>query len=224
MRQPLLDLQALRSLATGVDLASFAKAADQLGRSTSAISAQLKKLEDQVGERLLQKDGRGLVPTPAGEVLLGYARRLLELNDEAVHAARGARLSGEVRLGVQEDFGERLLPGVLGAFARATGQLIGAVVCEREARHKVRHQASLQGMVVTPPARAQGVGRALLAAFDQHARQLPGLEQVILSVTASNAAAVRLCEAACFRRYGLLANALKIGDTYHDKALMVKIL
>ena len=53
MRQPLLDLQALRSLATGVDLASFAKAADQLGRSTSAISAQLKKLEDQVGERLL---------------------------------------------------------------------------------------------------------------------------------------------------------------------------
>ena len=124
MHQPLLDLQALRSLATGVDLASFAKAADQLGRSTSAISAQLKKLEDQVGERLLQKDGRGLVPTPAGEVLLGYARRLLELNDEAVHAARGARLSGEVRLGVQEDFGERLLPGVLGAFARAHPQVL----------------------------------------------------------------------------------------------------
>ena len=113
---------------------------------------------------------------------------------------------------------------ILGAFAPATGQLVGAVVCEREARHKVRHQASLQGMVVTPPARAQGVGRALLAAFDQHERQLPGLEQVILSVTASNAAAVRLYEAAGFRRYGLLANALKIGDTYHDKALMVKKL
>ncbi len=124
MRHPLLDLDAVRSLATGTDLGSFAKAADQLGRSTSAISAQLKKLEDQVGEALLQKQGRGLVPTPAGEVLLGYARRLLALNDEAVHAARGARLSGEVRLGVQEDFGERLLPGVLGAFARAHPQVL----------------------------------------------------------------------------------------------------
>ncbi len=121
---------------------------------------------------------------------------------------------------------------ILGAFAQpatplnsgAAPALIGAVVCDREARRKIRHQASLVGMVVAPAARGQGVGSALLATLDTHVRQLPGLEQVLLSVTASNAAALRLYDRAGFRRYGLLANALKIGKTYHDKALMVKIL
>ena len=116
----------------------------------------------------------------------------------------------------------------LGAFAAPVGdappELIGAVVCEREARRKVRHQASLLGMVVAPHARGRGVGRALLAAFDNLARQLPGLEQIVLSVTASNLAAVRLYEQAGFQRYGLLAKALKIGDTYYDKALMARTL
>ena len=63
-----------------------------------------------------------------------------------------------------------------------------------------------------------------MAAFDAHVRQIPGVEQVVLSVTASNAAAVRLYEGAGFQRYGLLPRALKIGERYHDKALMVKIL
>ena len=111
----------------------------------------------------------------------------------------------------------------LGAFA-PDGTLLGAVVCEREARTKIRHHASLVGMVVSPPARGQGVGRALLAHFDGLVRQLPGLEQVLLSVTAGNAAAVRLYEGAGFRRYGLLPQAVKVGSTYHDKALMVKFL
>jgi len=119
MRRIHLDLDVLRTFVTGVDLGSFAKAADRLGRSTSAVSAQLKKLEEQAGSAVLRKAGRGMVPTPAGEVLLGYARRLLDLNDEAANAVRGADLEGEVRLGVQEDFGETLLPTVLGGFARA---------------------------------------------------------------------------------------------------------
>ncbi|MFG6488212.1 LysR substrate-binding domain-containing protein [Roseateles sp. BYS78W] len=119
MRRITFDLDVLRTLVAGVELGSFAKAADRLGRSTSAVSAQLKKLEDQAGSPVLRKAGRGMVLTPAGEVLLGYARRLLDLNDEAAHAVRGAELKGEVRLGVQEDFGESLLPTVLGGFARA---------------------------------------------------------------------------------------------------------
>jgi DNA-binding transcriptional LysR family regulator len=119
MRRPSFDLDVLRTLVTGVELGSFAKAAARLGRSTSAVSAQLKKLEEQAGSPVLRKAGRGMVLTPAGEVLLGYARRLVALNDEAAHAVRGADLKGEVRLGVQEDFGESLLPMVLGGFARA---------------------------------------------------------------------------------------------------------
>ncbi len=114
-----LDLSALRSFVAGLDLGSYARAAERVGRSTSAVSAQLKKLEDQVGAPVLRKSGRGLVLTPAGEMLLGYARRMLEVNDAAVQAIRGTQLAGTVRIGVQQDFGEGLLASVLGAFARS---------------------------------------------------------------------------------------------------------
>jgi len=117
------DLATLRSFATGMELGSFAQAAERLNRSTSAVSAQLKKLEQQAGTPLLRKAGRGMALTEAGETMLGYARRLLELNDEAVAAVRGVELAGRVRLGMQEDFGERLLPAVLGRFARTHPRL-----------------------------------------------------------------------------------------------------
>ncbi|MGG1948665.1 LysR substrate-binding domain-containing protein [Trinickia sp. NRRL B-1857] len=119
MSQTNFDLAALRSFVTGMDLGSFAKAADRVGRSTSAVSAQIRKLEEQVGAPLFRKAGRGLGLTDAGEVMLRYARRLVELNDEAAFAARGTDLEGWVRLGLQEDFAESVLPGVLGRFARA---------------------------------------------------------------------------------------------------------
>jgi DNA-binding transcriptional LysR family regulator len=118
VRRLTFDLDVLRSLVLGIELGSFAKASDRLGLSTSAVSAQLKKLEDQADIPILRKSGRGMVLTPAGETLFGYAKRLLELNDEAVSAIRGIELQGCVRLGLQEDFGERLLTESLGCFAR----------------------------------------------------------------------------------------------------------
>ena len=119
MRRVTFDLDALRSFVAGIELGSFAKAADRHGRSTSAISAQLKKPEAQAGYALLRRSGRGLALTDAGEVLLAYARRLLDLNDEAAGALHGPARQGWVRLGLQEDFGEHMLPDVLGRFARA---------------------------------------------------------------------------------------------------------
>ncbi|MFC4171275.1 LysR substrate-binding domain-containing protein [Microvirga sp. GCM10011540] len=119
MRHVTFDLDVLRSFVAGVELGSFAKAAERLGRSTSAVSTQLQKLEGQAGTALLRKAGRGLALTEAGETMLAYARRLLELNDEAAAAVRGVELEGWIRLGMQEDFGESLLPEVLGRFARA---------------------------------------------------------------------------------------------------------
>jgi DNA-binding transcriptional LysR family regulator len=118
MARIVFDLDVLRSFVTGIELGSFAKAADRLGRSTSAVSAQLKKLEDQVGQPILRKSGRGLALTAAGETLLAYARRLLSLNDEAASAMRGIDLEGSISLGLQEDFGETILTEILGRFAR----------------------------------------------------------------------------------------------------------
>lgn len=115
---PTLDLDALRSFVTGIECGSFALAATRLCRSTSAVSAQLKKLEQQCGARLVVKDGRHLALTRNGEILMGYARRLLALNDEAKRALKGELLQGEIRIGMQEDFGESLMPGILGEFKR----------------------------------------------------------------------------------------------------------
>ncbi|WP_017462445.1 LysR substrate-binding domain-containing protein [Dyella ginsengisoli] len=135
------DPDVLRSFVQGVELGSFAKAAERLSRSTSAVSAQLKRLEEQAGRPLLRKAGRGMALTETGEVMLGYARRLLELNDEAAAAVRGVELEGRVRLGLQEDFGETLLPAVLGRFARAHPKLrIEARIARNaELLHGVNH-------------------------------------------------------------------------------------
>jgi DNA-binding transcriptional LysR family regulator len=128
-----LDMDALRTFLTGIELGSFAKAAERLARSQSAISAQLRKLEGQVGQPLVRKSGRGLAPTEAGESLLAHARRILEMNDEALAALRGAAVEGAVRLGLPQDFAETWLPDVLGSFTRAHPKVRVDVRVERNA-------------------------------------------------------------------------------------------
>jgi len=118
MRRPTFDLDVLRTFVTGVEYNSFAKAADRLGRSTSAVSAQLKKLEEQVGTPVLAKSGRGLVLTPMGETLLSHARRLLELNDGIFQTLHENQTAETIRLGLQEDFGEHFLSDILRGFVR----------------------------------------------------------------------------------------------------------
>ncbi len=114
-----LDISILRTLVTAQDLGGFGRAAEQIGRSQSAVSLQMRKLERQLGEPLFRKQGRGLALTEAGDAVLAYARRILELNDEAVAAVRGAAIDGRVRFGMPGDFAETWLPAVLGRFKRA---------------------------------------------------------------------------------------------------------
>ena len=114
-----LDMDVLRTLVTAQQLGGFNRAAGQIGRSQSAVSQQIRKLEEQVGEPLFRKQGRGLVPTEAGDIVLAYARRLLELNDEAVVALKGRAIEGAVRFGLPADFAETWLPTALGRFKRA---------------------------------------------------------------------------------------------------------
>lgn len=125
-----LDINALRTFETGVALGTFAKASDRVGRSPAAVSAQLKKLEQQAGVDLFRKSGRGLALTEAGETLLSYARQILAANDAALTAIHGMQAHGKVCLGLQEDLGEWVLTDVLGHFARAhKGMRIETRVC-----------------------------------------------------------------------------------------------
>jgi DNA-binding transcriptional LysR family regulator len=114
-----LDIDVLRTLVTAQRLGGFNRAAEQVGRSQSAVSQQIHKLEERIGQPLFRKRGRMLELTEAGEMVVTYARKILELNDEAVAAVRGVSVEGAVRFGLPGDFAETWLPMALGRFKRA---------------------------------------------------------------------------------------------------------
>ena len=117
-----LQLDWLRSFVAVVDSGSLSAAAPTVHRSQSAVSMQLKKLEDAVGRPVLLRGPRQLELTQTGTELLGYARRLLEVHAEALTALHGPQLSGRVRLGVPDDYATSYLTPVLRSFAsRHTG-------------------------------------------------------------------------------------------------------
>jgi len=128
-----LDIDILRTLATAQQLGGFNRAAQRVGRSQSAVSQQMRKLEEQLGKRLFRKEGRGLALTEAGDVLLSYARRILDLNDEAVAAVRGIAVAGSIRFGLQTDFTEDWLPKALARFKRAHPEINIEVNADRRA-------------------------------------------------------------------------------------------
>jgi DNA-binding transcriptional LysR family regulator len=110
------DIDALRTMVVGDDMGSFSRAAAQLGRSQSAVSMQLRKLEQQAGKPLFFRSGRHLVPTEAGEALLAYARRIIALNDEAAAAVGAATAPATLRIGLPQDLFDDVLPEVLTRF------------------------------------------------------------------------------------------------------------
>jgi DNA-binding transcriptional LysR family regulator len=116
--KPVFDIDALRAIVVGSELGSFARAAIQLGRSQSAVSMQLKRLEEQAGHPLFQRNGRGLVPTEAGDALLAYARRIVELHDEAAAALGNAAATASIRMGLPQDFFDDVMPEAVALFSR----------------------------------------------------------------------------------------------------------
>ncbi len=103
-------------------------------------------------------------------------------------------------------------------------RLIGAISCERDPRRKVRHVGHVVGTMVATDQQRQGIGRQLLAALIQRAGAEAELQQLTLSVTASNAAAVQLYHSAGFTRYGRLPCAIRVAGRFLDKDLMHKSL
>ena len=114
-----LDISALRTFALAADLGGFGKAARKLHRTPGAVSLQLKTLEERVGAALFARLGRQQRLTASGEVLLAYARQLLQTNDEALLAIRSLAESGEVSFGMPQDLADGWLPHTLAQFARA---------------------------------------------------------------------------------------------------------
>lgn len=117
MPLPHLELDALRALVAIVDHGGFSSAAEQLGRTQSAVSLQIKRLEQALGQTLLQRvQGRVDGPTAEGVALLAYARQLLRLNDEACAALACNAAPGSLRVGIPEELMESVFPAAMPAF------------------------------------------------------------------------------------------------------------
>lgn len=116
---PLLDLDVLRTFTAIAETGSFTTAANAVYRTPSAVSMQIKKLEDILGRAVFSRDARSVALTTDGEMLLGYARRMLAINREAVSKFIIPDIVGVVRLGSPDDYGERVLPQVLKRFAQS---------------------------------------------------------------------------------------------------------
>jgi DNA-binding transcriptional LysR family regulator len=127
------DLQTdwLKCFVAVVDAGSLSSAASEVHRSQSAVSMQLKKLENALGLRLVERGSRTLALTHDGQTLLGYARRILDLHAEAQVALQGEQLTGRVRLGVPDDYAAKYLTPVLKRFAPRHSGVEIELICEQ---------------------------------------------------------------------------------------------
>ncbi len=114
-----LDLASLRSFVTVAEVGGVTRAAGYLNLTQSAVSMQIKRLEEALGMTLFLRAARKLALSPEGEQLLSYGRRMLALNDEALSQLASSCCQGEIRLGVPHDVVYPVIPGILRRMAQA---------------------------------------------------------------------------------------------------------
>lgn len=147
---PLLDLEALRILVAIADTGNFSAAAEAVFRTPSAVSMQVKKMEELIGRPLFHRDSRSVTATSDGEKLVQHGRRMLALNREMMTHFITPDVTGVVRLGAPDDTAERLLPDMLRRFANShCGVNIDVVVKNSNELISDVHNGSLDLAIVT---------------------------------------------------------------------------
>ncbi|ASW01617.1 LysR family transcriptional regulator [Paraburkholderia aromaticivorans] len=124
-----LEIDLLRSFIVVAEVRALTRAANRIGRTQSALSQQMKRLEEIVEQPLFQRTGRGVVLTDPGERLLIHAQRILRLHDEAMADLSGKGLSGTIRFGCPDDYAAVFLPHLLRQFSSQHPQALVEVVC-----------------------------------------------------------------------------------------------
>ena len=125
-----VDTLQLKSFVAIAETGTFGQAATIVGRTQSALSLQIKKLEDQLGCLLFDRSSRKVVLTPQGELFLSYARRMIQLQWEAFSRLREPDVEGEIRFGTPEDFATHYLPDVLASFRQHHPRVQLKVACD----------------------------------------------------------------------------------------------
>ncbi|MBF0677410.1 MAG: LysR family transcriptional regulator [Devosia sp.] len=124
-----LDLDQLQSFCAIADCGSFTEAARRVNKTQSAVSMQIKRLEERLGQILLLRDGRSVSLTHHGEVLYERARKMLRTNAEILDHFSEGDLAGSIRFGVPDDYAVRLLPVILSSFQRTHPKIAVDVSC-----------------------------------------------------------------------------------------------
>jgi DNA-binding transcriptional LysR family regulator len=125
-----LDLDQLRTFVAVVDTGSFTRAADEVFKTQSAVSMQVRRLEERLGVELFVRGGRAVRLTEDGTRLLTYARRMLSLSREALTAFDEDSIEGHVRIGLPDDYAERFLPEIMARFVRTNPRVELQIACE----------------------------------------------------------------------------------------------
>jgi DNA-binding transcriptional LysR family regulator len=143
-----LDTGLLRTFVVLAETLNFSKTAVRVGRSQSAISAQLKKLEELMGTSLVERDTRRVALTPDGERLLGHAAQIVAAADTMIRRFRRDEIEGEVRFASPEDFASAYLPAVLAAFSATHERVQLHVECDLTLRLIAAFEAGRHDLVV----------------------------------------------------------------------------
>lgn len=125
-----IDIDQLRTFVAIVDAGSFTKAADGVFKTQSAVSMQMRRLEERLGVSLFERNGRAIRITDHGARLLSYARRILALSQETLAAFDEQAMEGTVRIGLPDDYAERFLPEILARFSRSNPLVELQIACE----------------------------------------------------------------------------------------------
>lgn len=152
-----VPIDSLRAFVTIVDLRNYTRAGEQLGRTQPAISLQMKRLQEFLGVPLFAKDG-GAQLNERGELVAGYARQILALNDEMVLRLSKREGTGKLRLGIPNDYAEYFLPKLMASLARNGSDITFDVVCDisRNLLDGLRKGQFDIAMAVTPDGPAEG--------------------------------------------------------------------
>jgi DNA-binding transcriptional LysR family regulator len=158
MNRLLLDLDLLRTFAAVADCGSFTTAAKRLHSTQSTVSQKVLRLEEMAEHQLLDRKRRDIQATDVGEKLLGYARRMLALNDEAIEALSGTGSALTLRLGVPEDFAGGRTTRMLAAFSRKHAQVKLEVTSGLSRELRVRYDRGELDLVLVKQRRSTGEG------------------------------------------------------------------
>lgn len=143
-----IPMDLLRTFIKAVDSGNFTRAGELVGRTPSAVSLQIKRLEESVSTTLFQRDAHKMQLTAEGKTMAQYARRILALNDEVFATLRQPAVAGRVRLGAPHEYTASLLPEFLGQFAQSHPNVMLEVTSDLSKNLLRRQQAGEFDLII----------------------------------------------------------------------------